>query len=436
MSLLERIRTRPRLQSPQKPKLEPFELRVRSIENAFPGLSRASAITVQQTIAKLAHALSAWQWDGITTGTVSLVCRAFLRGEVNHRDVQDFMMREMEATTSHALLDATCEAYLDGWERGSARTSWLARLIPGKSQYLSDRWNRLFLSLPELLDVDQGTKRIAQRMLQQTDTFAWLRGCGIVSPHSGPLMRQVHIDWLTTMPAVRTAEQVDRVFAWIRPQGHLPISAELAALAVDKLLEPWRDGMPEMSYRQWLLDKLMSEYGDPRNAKREFWALTSEASRQVLRRWLAGQSMDALLRIITQATDSSMWPPRHHFWKGLHERGIVSEAWVVLSPEASKIAEYLHSRTGDEVYKMAGRQIAKSRKDTCLLVMRVGRYLVVEGSHDYRVHLFDASDPSAPQLYRDQYDAEAITFPAGDLMARRHDPQGNWTRWVEDRVLR
>lgn len=436
MSLLQRIRARPRLQFGEKPNLDVLRTSVRAVEEAFPGLSKAPAISVQQAIAKVSAALSDWQWDSVTTGVVSMVCRAFLRGEVQNRAVQAFTMREMEATTSRSLLDVACEGYFDSWESGNTRTRWLARLIQDKSSSLPARWNRVFLALPDLLDVDQGTRRIAERMLQQPNAFYWLLDCGIASPHGGPLMRQIHFDWLSSLAPVRTRENCDRVFAWIRPDGHPPIADALAAAAIDKLLEPWHQTMPEASYRQDLLDSLLNAYGDPRNARREFWPLTSDASRQVLRRWLAGKSMDALLRVITQATDTSMWPPRHHFWKGLHERGVVSEAWVVLSPNAAKIADYLHAQTGEETYKMAGRQTAKSRKDTCLLIMRVGRYTVVEGSHDYRVHLFDAADPQAPQLYRDKYDAEAITLPADDPMARRHDPQGHWMRWVQERVLR
>lgn len=438
MSLLEKIRTRPRLQIGEKPNLDGLRSSVRAVEEEFPGLSKTPAISVQQAITKVSSALADWQWEGVTTGMVSMVCRAFLRGEVHERRVQEFMMREMEATTSRSVLDAACEAYFDGWERGSARTRWLARLIQDKSPSLPARWTRVFLALPDLLDTDQGTQRVAERMLQQPDAFQWLQSCGIASPHSGPLMRQIHLVWLATMSPVTTRESRDRIFTWIRPEGHPPISDEMAAGAIDKLVEPWHQAMPEASYRQELLDRLLNDYGDPRNARREFWPLTSDASRQVLRRWLAGKSMDALLRVITQATEAttSMWPPRHHFWKGLHERGVVTEAWVVLSPNAAKIADYLHAQTGEETYKMAGRQTAKSRKDTCLLIMRVGRYIVVEGSHDYRVHLFEANDPRAPQLYKDYYDAEAITFPADDPMARRHDPQGNWMRWVQERVLR
>jgi hypothetical protein len=436
MSLIERIRTRPERRPAEQPSIDVFVNSIRAVEGAFPGLSKATPVSVKQAIAKVAAALAEWQWDDVTTGMVSMVCRAFLRGEVHHEGVQNFIMREMEATTNPPLLDAACEAYFDCWERGSARTRWLARLIQDKSSSLSPRWNRVFLALPDLMDADRGTNRVAEKMLSLPDAFHWLLKCGIPSPHDGALMRQVHFDWLSAMPPVRTRESCDRVFAWMRPEGHSPISDELAAVAIDQLLEPWHEIMPELSYRQYLLDKLLHAYGDPRNARREFWPLTSDTSRRVLRRWLAGQSMDALLRVITQATTTSMWPPRHQFWKDLHERGHVLEAWVVLSPNAGRIADGLYSKTHEETYKMAGLQTAKSRKDTCLLIMRAGRYVVVEGSHDYRVHLFDASDPRAPQLYRDEYDADAITLPADHPNARRHDPTGNWMRWVRERVLR
>jgi hypothetical protein len=157
----------------------------------------------------------------------------------------------------------------------------------------------------------------------------------------------------------------------------------------------------------------------------------------VVVRWLAGESIDALLAIITKSTQTHMWPPRHVFWKGLYDKGLIDEAWVALSPAAIRNAAAMFEETKDQVYTMTGRQVAGSnRKETCLLIMRIRRYTVVEGSHDYRIHVFHSSDPAAPSLYQDAYDAEKMILPANHQDTRIHDGYDHWHRWVEQRILR
>jgi len=58
----------------------------------------------------------------------------------------------------------------------------------------------------------------------------------------------------------------------------------------------------------------------------------------------------------------------------------------------------MFQRTGDAVYTMTSKQVARSRKDTCLLIMQIGRYTVLEGAHSYRFHVFKSTDPAAPKL--------------------------------------
>jgi hypothetical protein len=85
---------------------------------------------------------------------------------------------------------------------------------------------------------------------------------------------------------------------------------------------------------------------------------------------------------------------------------------------------------------MVSRQTARGdKKETCLLIMRIRNYIVLEGSHDYRVHVFDQSDPLAPTFYEEAYNAEAMRLPANDKNTKIHDQFGAWRQWVEKRVL-
>ncbi|WP_414813027.1 EH signature domain-containing protein [Pantoea ananatis] len=59
-----------------------------------------------------------------------------------------------------------------------------------------------------------------------------------------------------------------------------------------------------------------------------------------------------------------------------------------------------------------GRQVAGSRKNTSLLILKIGHCIVVEGSHNYKVHIFRSDNKKAPELFRLKYDCEHIrTLP-------------------------
>lgn len=412
-----------------------------NVKRTFPDVVNATPVSVGEAIQRLDIALRNWDWEGVTVGNVSLAARAFLERDKIPHAVSDFLKRELAATTSSILLDAVAEAYFSGWTRQGERTRWLASILQARASHLSFRWKQLFVAVPELLDIDEAPLRLAEKMLVQADPFQWLLDAGLAAPHAGQLSTEAYLAWLKLLPPVVTNQHVERIFGWIRPREHEPVSTTLAARAVEKLLEPWRADMPAPEFRTFLTDRIIEAFGDPRyESKAEakaFWPLVALDRRTVLLRWLAGQSIDALLDIITKATGNHMWPPRHHFWKGLYDRGLVTEAWIALSTPAMDIAGNIFSEGGGKVGQAAALQTATgNKKETCLLIMKVGRYTVVEGSHDYRVHLFLNTDRRAPALYQNEYNAEKIMLPQNDRMARIHDIHGGWQSWVEERVLR
>lgn len=407
------------------------------VRQAFQGYSLSGPVTLGQSIQRLEDAVKGWEWSGVKLGDVALVAGTVLREDLRiSPDLRSFLEREVTATSSPALLKVVCESFVTGWEPGSGRTRWLAAVIQQRKEFIPKNWRRTFEALPESLDTDQGHRMLAVRMVDQADPYQWLRTCGVVSPHAGGLMAHLHAAWLNVLPEPRTPEAVDQLFNWVRPDGQKNASNDWVGSVLEKLLSPWLITQPHAEFRQELLTRITDAYGDPRKDSEQVWSRVSERSKKLVIKWLAGKSMDALLSIVTSSTANHMWPPRHDFWKGLYDRGLIEDAWIALSPAASKDAEYMFQTTHDAIYTMAGRQTSAKRRETCLLIMKVGKYIVIEGSHDYRVHLFPFNERSNSLLYRDQYDAEALTLPLGDPATRVHDQYGAWMRWVEERVLR
>lgn len=436
MTLLDALRARPRIRTRQIWDTEALDIARDAVRMAFPGYEKAEATTLGEAVARLEKSVAAWDWTDIKVGDLSQVVRAVFSGNVKvSRETREFLKRELEVTSNPVFLQVLCDLYFEFWDRGSARTRWLAGVIVAARTHLPLNRAQSINALPALFDPDDAPELLAALMVQENDAYGWLVEHGVPAPHAGELMRLTHLAWLQALPDVTSEEVVENLLNWLSPAGQPSLQDDRAARTIEKLLHPWLSGNapPQLSNR--ILEYILETYGDPRNQRADFWSLVSDRHRKVLIRWLAGQSMDALLSIITRSTANHMWPPRHRFWKGLYDRGLISEAWIALSASASADAADMFRRTNDAIFTMASRQVARSRKDTCLLIMRIGSYTVVEGSHDYRLHVFHSSDPAAPKFYEDQYDAEALTLEMGHRDTRIHDAHGQWMRWAEQRLL-
>jgi hypothetical protein len=133
--------------------------------------------------------------------------------------------------------------------------------------------------------------------------------------------------------------------------------------------------------------------------------------------------------VVSAVETSHMWDPRRRFWLQLHKERRIDSAWVALSDEGVRRArEMAQGRPG----LAFGRQTARgSRVSTCLLVLKVGSRIVVEGSHSYKVHVFKEGSSKTPKLYQPRYDCEEIRLiPGAD--ARAHN--GDWQGWVRERT--
>jgi hypothetical protein len=96
-------------------------------------------------------------------------------------------------------------------------------------------------------------------------------------------------------------------------------------------------------------------------------------------------------------------------------------------------AQRRFDRTQNLSLKAYAKQSGK-RHDTSLLIMRAGNTVIVEGSQNYRVHLFKEGALQRPVLYLDEYEDENITLEQGNPNTRIHDIHGRWREWVRGRL--
>lgn len=347
-----------------------------------------------------------------------------------------FLAEEVRASRLSGFLGCMASVYVNSWSPGAAHTRDLAAALLSARDRLTSRAADLFEAMPELLDVDHGPELTAQRMLEAEDPWRELVSLGLTSPHGPGFMNHVHRRFVELMrPQLRTRAmaQFERMMAWLNPRGR-PARERDAGLAISALLAPWRSEEPTDELRQWLIDRLTAAWNDPRVVRGGAWATVEEEDKQVLYRWLTGASLEAFLQIVTEAEayadpyERQMWESRVDFWRKMHRDGAIHAAWAAYSPEGATIAKRRAEATGDAGLRAFGRQTARgNRRYTSLLIMQINDKLVVEGSHNYKVHIFDRSDPDCPALYKPEYDCERIRYAR---RARSKSHNGNWMGWV------
>ncbi|WP_420419744.1 EH signature domain-containing protein [Pacificispira sp.] len=407
---------------------------IEKIEAAFPGIGPMAPADVDAILARVTRALRERSWKDVTTGDVAAALYvSFVEDRPLADDLRRFLDAEAQATTKPRLLDALARAYLDSWSADSPKTAFLQRRLVERSGILPQRWQALFRTSPDFLDLGSGPKLVGNRMVSAATPYQWLRSIGIAAPHGPGFMRLAHKAFLKQSPDAQDVGALDKLLSWAIPDGAPRLDDLGTAEVVDRILSPWTSRTCPINYREPCLARLIDRFGDPRHENPAFWALVSEPHRRLLNKWLAKKSMEAMFEVVSEVehgTSVDHWPARRRFWMGLYEAGRIDEAWFALGDKAVPVAEALFRRTNDKSYRTYGRQA--SRADTCLLFMQIGGKTLVEGSHNFRIHIFPTPMRTTPQLYATRYELDELLLPFPHNDARMHS--GDWMGWVEDRI--
>ena len=436
MSLIDRLAVLPSV--PPSPADATRLMRIAErITHRFGNRRPVKTEALDALVSRLTQAIRRWDWTRLTESEIAQVVLAWASSLVRVPvDVEEFLLRELRRSTRMCLLGALCDGYFYGWGAREPRTLTLARIIQDRSSWLPRSWQIVFRAIPESLDPAEGAVSLGRWLALQADPYGAVIERGIVAPHGPGFMMQVHDAWLAALPEPATEPIIRRMLAWVHPVGAPMLEGDRATIVVAQLLRPWSVRMPPKPLRTYLLDELVQRRGDPRRENAHFWAGVGEDGTRTLLRWLAGQRMEAFLDVVSRSEENmeagGQWAARRRFWMGLYEEGRIDEAWPSYGTGAQTIADSLARKTGDLAYASYGRQL--SRKSTSLLIMQIGKYLLVEGSHNFRIHAFRRDSPSSPKLYQSEYDVDRFLLPVGHQDARMHDSVGNWMNWVREKI--
>jgi hypothetical protein len=325
------------------------------------------------------------------------------------------LLDEVRQQKKPLLISAAASSYVETWEQDSLYTRALVqRLSQIAPSDFPARWRRLVAAFPSLFDATAAHLAVAERMVGSEDPWTELRTLGVPDPHGPGLWAAAQGEWLKRIePMLATETGINRLLRWLRPDPARPaLPAARAVAAIEALIRAWGERIPPEGLVDRITGRLSDLYGDPRLSLGGPWGAMDRGLLETYRRWLTGANLRLFLDVITEAErrytraeESHMWAPRRKFWLGLYEQGRIREAWPAFSPEASQVARDMLGRRNLRLEH--GRQTGRSN-NTSILIMRIGDKLVVEGSHNYKVHVFCAAARSAPSLYGRSYDCDDL----------------------------
>ena len=203
-------------------------------------------------------------------------------------------------------------------------------------------------------------------------------------------------------PNAQTSRKlVDRIIEWSRPVNagargiRYPVA--LAAMA-EALLLPWQSRTPDAGVQRKIKEFLIGRVADPRLMPGA-WATVHPSAVSILKRWLAGDTMAQFFTLLSRTADD-IWEYRKRFWTAYYLRGAIEEAWFALGPLAAGAAHQvgLDSKGGQFASLTNGYT-----PDQSVLLMKIGKFVIAEWSHNGKCRIWQESDRNAPALYESNY---------------------------------
>lgn len=391
----------------------------------------------EKVLRKLLGYIERWEWDDVK---MSFICSGApivfdkeFRTQEEFAVLQEFYLRETIVTDSQPFISAMISAYIRSYEPGSAHTIKIKNCLDIASEHMSDKWKDIVEKLPEFFNAYQAHQALAVKMKEMDAPWKELKQFGITRPHEPGLMSYAHLAYIALLaPGLNERPVIEKLFAWLKPEGRSGVLMNGAAEAINALLSHWLYKKPDEELSRYLTETLVAWYEDPRLSRGGVWGSVDEACRNLVINWLTRENILFFLDVVSKVEDSHMWEPRRKFWLGLYNEGKITAAWVAFSSIASQKAKEMKGSMRDSSTLNFGIQTALGNRDkTSLLVLQIGKCVVVEGSHNYKVHIFRNENKKAPQLYQLKYNCEHIRMLPNPV-AIPH--LGGWQEKVREQI--
>ena len=239
--------------------------------------------------------------------------------------------------------------------------------------------------------------------------------------------------------------QLARLTDLICPQGIIHESIRAPALV--SFIYGIRDHSKESKYYLRAKELIDNNFEDPRIGE-STWPTISEylggdTTRQVcietVKKWHIFQSIRLFFKIIEEVVEDGndhQFPQRRDFWIDYFNRGLVSDAWVVLAKKGAEEAARYRKQGDHDFAKLSWASLTGAKPDQCVLLMKIGNITVVEWSHSGACRVWKKDDNNAPKFSSKHYTGSELRATVFDEKKDRirHDPAGNWKTSITKRI--
>lgn len=421
-----------------QPDLRPVEAAVQRILQRWPDvIADAEPKDSAVVLRKILTCLSSNNWSGVKVRHVTVAARAAFSPEFRHigefAPVRDFLVEQTRVSGQTTLITAMVQVYIESFGPNADHTRALAAALRQNRANIGARLRDLVEAVPRLLEPDAVVEHLSSAMQRMDSPWQGLKALGFTNPHAPGLLDHVHLAYVRRLaPSLTSRETVDCLLDWLKPDSH-PAKKYGVTHVIEALLSPWLSTPCPEDLKKYLTERLLQLFGDLRTKRTGDWAQVSQRHRDLILRWLTYADMLFFINVVDETQPSPQWQKRRNLWLRLYEQGRIDGAWVAFSDDAVDYANRkLPKERGVGLETRFGRQNAQARKHTSLLVMKIGSKTVVDGCHNYKTHIFDAQNRSAPTLYERTYDCDAIRKVSST--SKSHSSIDRWENWVLENI--
>lgn len=196
-------------------------------------------------------------------------------------------------------------------------------------------------------------------------------------------------------------------------------------LGVESLIRPWLEQQPDASIRRAIESVLLDTLEDPR-IKQANWSSVDRACVARFKQWMALESFEVFIRVISEVAYVQHWEARKEFWGWYLDENHVTEVWPVVGSQSASHLWAMNNKSTDG-YKLKYGELRGAASDQSVLLMRIGDLTIAEWSHNGSVRFWHADNSQAPTLYKNSYSADALR--RGSNWEKSH--QSGWQTYVD-----
>ena len=411
-----------------KMNITPLERAVTSVLNKYGGLENREEDPreLEERLADFENRHNASNWKLFPWHKASDLFRA---------RVSNILMNTFEDTDRTSFCRAGIDVYIATYDEQSPI---LERLRSALKKKMADNLplDEAFIREFDFFNPDAAPALLGAEMARQDNPYLFLKSQGVSSPHATGLFEEAFLEMLDILKSdLRHLEEGSfyKVMHWLQPNPSTT-AVTTRAEGIEAIVLPLEDEKSN-PLRDVVERFLIGAFGDPRVNRAE-WKGVGQKALAIINRWLTSKSLKMFFDIINKFEDSHMWESRREFWMAMDRRELIDQAWVVLNPEGEKHARQLGQEYDDNSFLSHG-SVAFPERDKCFFIMKIGDLTVVEGTHNFKVRIYDGDIDNPPPLWEEAYKKSVLYADpdkTGEGVSYTHDSSDRWMQKTDNYI--